>query len=285
MSANPATPRVTENPGPMIRASKSNLALAFVALPPERRRDMGIFYRFCRAVDDLADEPGMTSAERYAGLSRWKACLLEPQPGEARLAADVRALIAKYGLPEAHFRELIVGCEMDVERTTYERWEDLRVYCHRVASVVGLVSIEIFGCRASAAKNYATELGLALQLTNIIRDVGEDFSRDQRVYLPREDLAACGYDLARLGAGLRDEAFLRLMRLEAGRACAFFQSARAALPEGDRRALVAAEIMREIYRRLLRKMERDGFRVFDRRYRLSRWEKLTCILRGRLGWT
>ena len=265
------------------RASKSNLALAFVALPPERRRDITTFYGFCRVVDDLADEPGLTVAERHAGLDGWKASLTAAQSGEPALAAEVRALIAKYRLPAEYFLEIILGCEMDVRGTTYETWADLRLYCHRVASVVGLVSIEIFGGTDPACRQYALDLGLALQLTNILRDVGEDFRNGGRIYLPRADLAECGYDADRLARGIHDAAFRRLMEFEAARARSFFAAAEAALPAAERRAMAAAEIMRAIYARLLGKMERGGFHVFTQRYRLSRWEKLVCMWRGRFG--
>lgn len=266
------------------RASKSNLALAFVALPPERRRDITTFYGFCRVVDDLADEPGPTVAERHAALDAWKTSLSAPQLGESPLAAEVRALIAKYRLPVEHFIEIILGCEMDVRGTTYETWDDLRLYCHRVASVVGLVSIEIFGYTDPACRQYALNLGLALQLTNIIRDVGEDYRKDGRIYLPRADVEQCGYDLDRLARGIYDEGFRRLMEFEAERARGFYASARAALPAADHRSMIAAEIMRGVYSRLLEKMARDNFRVFTQRYSLSRWQKMLCVLRGRLGW-
>ena len=265
------------------RASKSNLALAFVALPRERRRDMTTFYGFCRVVDDLADEPGMTSDERHAGLDLWKASLSAPQPGESALAGEVRALIEKYRLPIAHFIEIILGCEMDVRGTSYESWDDLQLYCHRVASVVGLVSIEVFGYTDPACRRYALDLGLALQLTNIIRDVGEDFRNGGRVYLPRADMDACGCDAERFALGREDEAFRKVMEFEAERARGFFASAKAALPAADRQAMAAAEIMRAVYSRLLEKMASDGFQVLTRRYRLSRWEKLGCVLRGRFG--
>lgn len=275
----------TATAGQITRASKSNLALAFVALPPERRRDITVFYAFCRAVDDVADEMGRAETERRADLDRWKASLSAPQPGEPALAAEVRELIAKYRLPAGHFIELIRGCEMDVGRVSYETWEDLRVYCHRVAGVVGLVSIEIFGCRNPQSRRYAEELGLALQLTNIIRDVGQDFRNDRRIYLPRADLAAHGYSEADLAEGTHNDAFRRLMQFEAARARECCARAIAARPDEDRRALVAAEIMRLVYSRLLDKIERDDFRVFDRRHRLTRWEKFRCVVRGRLGWT
>ena len=263
------------------RASKSNLALAFIALPRERRADISVFYAFCRIVDDLADEPG-DPREKQSALDAWKRAVAEKFDGEPPLAEAVRALIAKYALPVAHFRELIAGVEMDLHGAACATWEDLRLYCHRVASVVGLVSIEIFGCRDPRSREYAEQLGLALQLTNILRDVGQDLANEGRIYLPAEDLARFQITPADLAARRRDERFLALMDFEAARARDFFNKATSALPPTDRRALVAAEIMAAIYRRLLEKMQRDRFQVFDRRYSLPKWKKLALIFRTML---
>jgi len=266
------------------KASKSNLALAFIALPRRERERITLFYSFCRVVDDLADEPGLDAALRREGLETWRRAVRGPVAGESPLAAPVRDLIGELRLPEEHFIEIIRGCEMDLEGTEYERWEDLRLYCHRVASVVGLVSVRIFGCPATVADDYACRLGLALQLTNILRDVGHDFANGGRVYLPREELRRFGCDPAHFASGGETEAFRGLMEFQAARALELFQSAVAARPRSCRRALVAAEIMRLVYSRLLEKMRRDGFRVLTHRYRLSRWEKMGCVARGWLGW-
>ena len=259
------------------KASKSNLALAFIALPPERRHDMNVFYAFCRMVDDLADEPDRPLEERRAALWQWRQAVRGPVEGESSMAPAVRELIAKYHLDTEHFSELIAGCEMDLDGTQYETWEDLRLYCHRVASVVGLVSIEIFGYRDPRARQYALDLGLALQLTNILRDVGEDYANGGRIYLPRADMAQFGYSPEDLAAQKQNDAFLRLMRFEAERARGFYASAEAALPACDERSLVAAEIMRAVYSRILTRMERDGFRVLERRYRLGKVTKVAII--------
>lgn len=260
------------------RASKSNLAPAFVSLPRERRDDITVFYAWCRVIDDIADDPGASVAERQAALDVWKQALAQPVAGESTLATPVRALIAKYHLPVAHFLEIIAGVEMDLAGVSYVTWDELRLYCHRVASVVGLVSIEIFGCRDPGAREYAEQLGLALQLTNILRDVGQDFANGGRIYLPREDLDRFGYTAADLAAGRYNDAFLALMHFETDRARAFYRAAVAARPVADRRALTAAEIMRAVYSRLLARMERDGFRVLAKRYALSRVEKLALVV-------
>ncbi len=261
------------------RRSRSNLALAFVALPRERRQDISLFYAFCRVVDDLADEPDFPIEERRLGLQRWRESLRAQIVDEPVIAPAVRTLIAKYELDPELFSEIIAGCEMDLDGARYATWEELRAYCYRVASVVGLISIEIFGYKDPRCREYAVELGLALQLTNILRDIGEDYRNGGRVYLPAEDLARFGYSEEDLAKGVHNEAFLHLMQFEADRAHGFYQRAVAALPDADRGTMVAAEIMRAIYGAILTRMERDRFRVFDRRYRLHRWEKVWEIAR------
>jgi len=170
------------------------------------------------------------------------------------------------------FEEIIAGVEMDLSIRRYVTFEELRVYCYRVASAVGLVSIEIFGYRNPACKQYAIELGLALQMTNIIRDVGKDLE-DDRIYLPQEDLTRFNYPETELQHRQYNERFVRLMEFEAARAREFFSQAAAALPREDRRAMAPAEIMASIYRGLLRQIELDKFRVFEEEYRLSKLEK------------
>ena len=264
------------------RASGSNLALAFVALPRERRRDMSTFYAFCRLVDDIVDSPGERAAKE-AALGIWRHALRAETPGESPLAAPVRALIDRHALPVDHFLEIIAGMEMDLDAASYATWKDLRLYCHRVASVVGLVSIGIFGAREPGAREYALQLGLAFQLTNILRDVGQDFANDGRIYLPQEDMARFGVTRDDLASARRSEGFLALMDFESGRAAEFYRAATDARPGPDRRALVAAEIMRAVYSRLLEKMRLDRWRVFDRRYSLGKLTKLWLVLRGWLG--
>lgn len=260
------------------RQSKSNLALAFVSLGRERRRDITIFYAFCRLIDDLADEPGIPPAERASRLTTWRQSLHGPVEGEPPLAGEVRGLIARYPITPAMLEEIIDGVEMDLTITRYQTSAELRAYCYRVASAVGLVSIEIFGYRHRACREYAIELGLALQLTNILRDVAKDLANG-RIYLPREEMARFGYSEADLERRVYDERFVRLMQSEADRAEHHFRKAAAVLPREDRRSMVSAEIMASIYHALLRQMQRDRFRVFQRNYGLSKPAKIFHILR------
>jgi phytoene synthase len=211
-------------------------------------------------------------AEKRQRLGTWREMLRSAVPGDPPLASDMRCLIDKYSLPFELVEEVVAGVEMDLSSSRYATFEELRVYCYRVASAVGLVSIEIFGYRNPRCKEYALELGLALQMTNIIRDVGKDL-RDGRIYLPQEDLARFNYSETELQDRQYNERFVRLMEFEATRAREFFSRAAAALPSEDRRAMVPAQIMSSVYRGLLRRMELDKFRVFEKEYRLSKLEK------------
>jgi 15-cis-phytoene synthase len=260
------------NAARITRDSKSNLALAFVALGRERRNDITIFYAFCRVIDDIADDAETSVEDKASALRAWRKWIREGAPDEPALAGDVRGLYAKYAITPPMLDEIIDGVEMDLGNVRYETFEALRLYCYRVASAVGLVSIEIFGYRNAACRDYAIQLGLALQVTNIIRDVGKDLGNG-RIYLPQEDLVRFGYSEADLRARIHDDAFVQLMDFEASRAEDFFSRAAALLPREDRRSMVAAEIMASVYHSLLRRMKADQFRVFEKEYRLSKIEK------------
>lgn len=258
------------------RQSKSNLALAFVSLGPERKRDITVFYAFCRVIDDIADSSEIDVAEKETRLAEWRRMLRAAVPGEPSLAGDVRRLIDKYSLTPEMLEEIIAGVKMDLHISRYATFEDLRVYCYRVASAVGLVSIEIFEYRNPACKEYAIQLGLALQMTNIIRDVGKDL-RSGRIYLPQEDLALFGYSETELQDRQYNKRFVDLMSFEAQRTEDFFARATGLLPIEDRKSMIAAEIMASVYHALLQRMKRDGFRVFEKEYALTRLEKAARV--------
>jgi phytoene synthase len=254
------------------RQSKSNLALAFISLGKERRQDMTVFYAFCRVIDDIADEGGQPPEEKRTQLTQWRERIRQAGTGEPPLAGEVRTLLAKYRIAPEMLDEIIAGVEMDLEKSRYANWEELRLYCYRVASAVGLVSIEIFGYKNPQTREYAVQLGLALQTTNIIRDVRKDLENG-RIYLPADEMAEFNYTEADLTARRYDDRFVKLMQFQADRSHDFFAKAAALLPREDRKSMVAAEIMHSIYHALLRKIEGDGFRVFERDYRLNKLEK------------
>jgi phytoene synthase len=267
----------TVNAATITHQSKSNLALAFISLGRERKLDMTVFYAFCRVIDDIADSSELNVVEKRVRLAKWRQMLHATAEDEPLLARDVRRLIAKYSLPTAMLEEIIAGVEMDLSTMRYPTFEELRVYCYRVASAVGLVSIEIFGYRNERCKQYAIELGLALQMTNIIRDVGKDM-QNGRIYLPQEDLARFHYSETEMMQRHYNERFVQLMEFQARRARQFFANAAAALPVEDRRAMTPAEIMGSVYRGLLRRIELDKFRVFEKDYQLNKMEKAGRIV-------
>jgi len=261
------------------RRAQSNLAFALRILPRERRADAVVFYAFCRTLDDLADAPGIPADQRAASLEAWKRGLEQGFENPAPLESELVELRDRREIPNHLLTAIVEGCMMDLEPQRFQAWEDLDAYIWKVACAVGLVSIRIFGCTDPAAEPYAIALGRALQLTNILRDVGEDFANGGRIYLPLDDMARFGYSADDLAAGRRDRGFPALMAHQADRAEGFFREAAGLLPAADRRALAPARVMAGIYRHLLDTMRRDGFRVFGNRYRVSRPRKASILLK------
>jgi 15-cis-phytoene synthase len=264
------------------RKSASNLALAFILLPRAKREGMSALYAFCREVDDIADEDSVPVDVRRARLAEWRedlrrACGTE-QP-RLQVNRELQTVIHRYKLSSAHFEDLLRGVEMDLDTRRYSDFADLELYCYRVASVVGLLSIEIFGYQDPACREYAVYLGKALQLTNILRDVGGDATR-RRIYLPARELERFKVSEDEILHGTYSDRFLALAESMAQRARGFFRLARETLPASDRRAMAAAELMGAVYWRLLRKLERSGFQVLGRApVRLSKGHKLILIAR------
>jgi 15-cis-phytoene synthase len=262
------------------RKSRSNFFFAFLALPRHRRDALYAVYAFCRTVDDVVDLGSDPPAQR-AELARWRADIArcyDGGPVEHPIARQLAAAVRAFHLPRAALEAIVDGCEMDLTHATYETAEDLEPYCYRVASAVGLCCIEIFGYTDPRARQYAVSLGMALQLTNIIRDVGAD-ARNGRVYIPQTDLRRFGVTNDDLRAGRYGDPFVALMAHEAARARAYYADARAAFPGVDARSLVPAEIMGRIYYALLEEIEARRFRVFDERVTLPARRKAAIALR------
>ena len=269
----------------LTRKSRSNFYYAFLTLPRRRREALYAVYAFCRTVDDIADlgdERGVDRAAQRSQLESWRRHVaLCYEPGgrpEHPIAVGLARAVSEFAIPREALLAIIDGVEMDLDQVRYETAEDLYPYCYRVASAVGLCCIEIFGYTDPRAREYAVNLGTALQLTNIIRDVGAD-ARAGRVYLPQEDLRKFGVTTDDLRAGRYTHEFVSLMRHQAARARQFYRAARDAFPAMDARSLVAAEIMGRIYRALLDEIETRGFRVFGERITLPTSRKLTIALR------
>jgi 15-cis-phytoene synthase len=265
------------------RKSASNLALAFVLLPKPRRDAMSVLYAFCREVDDVADEDSAPVEERRKRLSDWRADVkraCENQSPDFPVNRELQPVIQKYSLRFELFDELIKGCEMDLDIKRYENFEQLELYCYRVASVVGLLSIEIFGYQNPAARDYAVFLGKALQLTNILRDVKTDAARG-RIYLPESELKKFNVGEDEILRGHYSENFRALAESVAARAKGFYSAAKQALPPEDRKNMAAAELMGMVYWRLLKKLERAQFNVFGAQpVGLSKPQKLALIFQS-----
>ena len=258
------------------RRSKSNLAFALSTLPRTRKRDMMTFYAFCRVVDDIADEPVDTIEQRQEALNAWKQGVLHGFTAPDELQSEVMSVLRRYDIDPSLLTQIIDGVASDLTQNRYETYEALLAYCYKVACVVGLVSIEIFGYRNPACKDYAVAVGYALQLTNIIRDVGED-ARNGRVYLPQEDLQSFGVTEAQLMSGEYTPQLLALMQFQYERARGFYLQAEKLLPTEDRRQMLAAEMMGQVYGEILEKIRRNRFQVFGPRISLSKLRKITIL--------
>ena len=263
----------------LTRKSRSNFFYAFLCLPRPQREALYAVYAFCRIVDDAVDVGHDRAAQRKE-LERWRQEIVQVFGGapEHPAARRLQEAVRLFRIPREALNEIIAGVEMDLDRSTYESFDDLYPYCYRVASAVGLCCIEIFGYTDPCAREYAVNLGTALQLTNIMRDVGAD-ARAGRGYLPQEDLRKFGVTTDDLRAGRYTGEFVSLMRHQAARARQFYRAARDAFPTADARSLVAAEIMGRIYRALLDEIEARGFRVFEERVTVPTGRKLAIALR------
>ncbi len=260
-------------------ASGSSFYYAFRFLPPERRRAITALYAFCREVDDVVDEVTELDIARKK-LLFWRSELHETSKGRPSHPV-MRALapaIARYGIPFNDLSTVIDGMQMDLETTRYTTWDELAEYCHRVAGVVGTMSARIFGFQNSQTLEYAHALGIAFQLTNIIRDVGED-ARRGRIYLPLADLALFRVAQSELLKGHAGEGFMPLMRMQTQRARDLYATAFASLPAQDRAAQRPGLIMAAIYQKVLDRVEKEHYPVLTRRVSLSPLTKLFIALR------
>lgn len=256
--------------GRIVRASGSSFHQAFRLLPDERRRSLEALYAYCRVVDDAADDGGDAAGE----VARWREELARVLAGTPTHPVGVALAdsIARFAIPPQHLGEILDGVAMDVVPQRFATFAELRRYCYLVASAVGLATIPIFGCRDPRSRDYAEALGIALQLTNITRDVAEDAERG-RVYLPQEDLRRFGYSERDLFTHTRNDAFRALVAFECARAREFYGAARAALTPTDQRALAPAEGMRLVYSRVLAKIAAQPDALFGPQIRLPKWQK------------
>lgn len=259
-------------------SSGSSFYYSFMLLPEPQRLAMTALYAFCREVDDVVDETTDSALARNQ-LNEWREEVGRCFEGRARhpVGQALQPLLDSYGLKKQYFLELIDGMEMDLNKQRYADFEALSLYCYRAASVVGLLSVSIFGYRDEATLQYAHDLGLAFQLTNILRDVGEDAERG-RIYLPQNELAQFGLSDEDILQGTGNpEALRKLFEHQALRAESYYQKAFAALPEVDRYPQLSGIVMAELYYAILTQIIREDFPVLKRRVRLPTWKKLLLV--------
>jgi phytoene synthase len=265
-------------------ARKTSFYYSFLVLPADQRRAIVAVWDFCRAVDDAVDESPESGGGARSGrdaICFWRAelarCFGEGAP-ETPQGHRLRPFVTSFDLPRSAFEDVIDGVAMDLDTTRYETFADLHEYCRRVASAVGMICIQVFGCRTGQAREYALNLGLALQLTNILRDVRDDLQRG-RLYLPLEDLRRFGCTAEALTEDVLTEPVRRLIEFECNRARAFYRRAAEARPAEDRGRLVAAEIMRAVYFETLNRIELAGYDVFSMRVRPPRVTQAVIALK------
>ena len=264
----------------LAKTVQSNFFYSFLFLPKPKRDAIIDVYAFCRAIDDIVDDiVEKTSGanahnEARVELDRWREELDNLYAGKPTMpiAVKLRRVLERFPMPKKYFEEMINGCEMDLLRNRYETFDELYQYCYRVAAITGLMCIEIFTYRSPSAKDYAVNLGVALQLTNILRDLKEDAARG-RVYLPQEDLRRFGYSEGDLASGKINDNFREMMKFECERARDYYQLAADYLAKENRPTMTAAITMGKIYYRLLEQIEHLDYDVFNNRIRLHRPER------------
>lgn len=263
------------------KKSGSNLALSFICLPKEQRTAMSTFYAFCRLADDIVDAKDIDPKERLEQISEWRREIDRCYVGtpESELGKELATIIRTYLIPPQFFKEILDGVEMDLTVHRYETFADLEKYCYRVASAVGLVSINIFGCTQAQSREYATALGMALQLTNILRDVRYDLLEYDRIYLPQDELKAFGITEDDLRNGVKSTGVKKLLRLQYFRAHYYFEKAKKLIHPKDYPHFSASLIMTDVYQSLLEKLRAHDFPLNPKPLKLTKFEKAQCVTR------
>ena len=257
------------------KGSNSSFYYAFNLLPVEKRDAMNTVYAFCRKTDDIVDTENESDEIKYEKLHKWRVELEKSIHGHSdyQLLNKLGKTITQFNIPTEPFFELLKGMEMDLQKKRYVTFEDLQLYCYRVASTVGLMCIEIFGYKHKSAKDFAVDLGIALQLTNILRDVKKD-SLNGRIYLPQEDLQKFNYSEGQLINQTYNGNFQSLMQYEVNRAEMFFDRATKALNLDDKYSMFAARAMQHIYHKILEKIINANYDVYHKNIQVSKVEKV-----------
>ena len=261
------------------KKSNSSFYYAFNLLPAEQRDAMNTVYAFCRQTDDIVDEGTISDDIKYEKLRKWRIELEKSLDGlsEYHLINKLSKTIQNFKIPLEPFFDLIKGMEMDLQKKRYLTFNDLQTYCYNVASTVGLMCIEIFGYRHPSAKDFAVNLGIALQLTNILRDIKKDAEKG-RIYLPKEDMDKFNYNETDIFNNTYNENFQRMMEYQVERASEYFNAATACLNREDKKAMFAARAMQHIYSRMLNKIVDADYNVYQNRIKISTFKKVGISL-------
>lgn len=262
------------------KKSRSNFLFSFSFLNKEKNEALNTVYAYCRKTDDIADDNEVNTDEKLIQLKKWRDSLersLNDEETANPLMNNLNKVIKKFNIPEEPFYDLIEGMEIDLKKNRFRTFAELADYCYKAASNVGLMCIEIFGYKNPETKNFAINLGIALQLTNILRDIKADAERG-RIYIPQEDLRRFNYKESDLLEGRYNEDFIKLMKFECGRAKYFYKEADKSLSDEDRGSMFAARIMEQIYLRILRKIERKNYNVFEKKVSISDLRKAMISL-------
>lgn len=269
-----------ETAAAITRKSRSSFYYSFNLLPKDKRDAIYTVYAFCKKTDDIVDEGQRSLREKQELLSGWRYEFEKSMNGGSLhpLMNKLSDTAKRFNIPVEHFSELIKGVEMDLSKNRYSTFDELYTYCYRVASTVGLMCAEVFGYTNNGTRQYAVDLGIALQLTNIMRDVKSDLQRN-RIYIPHEDMTRFDYTEDDLRNHVYDERFVGLMKYQSERAQSYYKKANQHLAEEDKIHFFAARIMEKIYYSMLRKIERNDYNVFRQEIRVGRFRQLLIALR------
>lgn len=270
---------MSESAKEISKKSKSSFYYAFNLLPEEKRDAMNTVYAFCRKTDDIVDENSDSTDVKYEKLRKWRIEFEKSFSGHSEFALlnKLGTTISNFNIPLDPFFELIKGMEMDLQKDRYKSFDDLQLYCYRVASTVGLMCIEIFGYKHPSTKQFAVDLGIALQMTNILRDIGKD-AKNGRIYLPQEDLIKFNYTEKEILSLIYNNNFRDLMIYESSRAKQYFNSATANLDLDDKKTMFAARAMQHIYYKMLENIIAADYDVFNNDIKVSKFEKAGIAL-------
>jgi len=270
---------MSESAKEISKKSKSSFYYAFNLLPEEKRDAMNTVYAFCRKTDDIVDENSDSADLKYEKLRKWRIEFEKSFSGHSEFALlnKLGKTISNFNIPLDPFFELIKGMEMDLQKDRYKSFDDLQLYCYRVASTVGLMCIEIFGYKHPSTKQFAVDLGIALQMTNILRDISKD-AKNGRIYLPQEDLIKFNYTEQEILSLIYNDNFRDLMIYESSRAKQYFNSATSNLDLDDKKTMFAARAMQHIYYKMLENIIAADYDVFNNDIKVSKFEKVGIAL-------